>query len=141
MAKASAAGRAAKASMPVAMKRVIALMNSGAGAFSQALAAEVEHELTKAFSHFGVTADLRFVDGNGLHDAAKRALAEAKGGEAKGGEAKSAGAESAGAKSAGAKPAPAAGAEAKPAPADKAGAGKARAGTEPEVEPGGAGGA
>jgi len=61
---------------------VIALMNSGAGAFSQALAAEVEHELTKAFSHFGVTADLRFVDGNGLHDAAKRALAEAKGGEA-----------------------------------------------------------
>lgn len=67
--------------------------------------------------------------------------AEAKGGEAKGGEAKSAGAESAGAKSAGAKPAPAAGAEAKPAPADKAGAGKARAGTEPEVEPGGAGGA
>jgi len=67
--------------------------------------------------------------------------AEAKGGEAKGGEAKGAGAKSAGAKSAGAKPAPAAGAEAKPAPADKAGAGKARAGTEPEVEPGGAGGA
>ncbi len=85
-----------------------------------------------------------FLDGSSRKAEAKGG--EAKGGEAKGAEAKgagveSAGAKSAGAKSAGAKPAPAAGAEAKPAPADKAGAGKAKAGTEPEVEPGGAGGA
>jgi diacylglycerol kinase family enzyme len=82
MAKASTAGRAAKASKPVVMKRVIALMNSGAGAFNQTLAAEVEHELVDAFSHLGVTADLRFVDGEGLRQAAQRALAEAQRGEA-----------------------------------------------------------
>jgi diacylglycerol kinase family enzyme len=57
-------------------------MNSGAGAFSQTLAAEVEHELADAFSQLGVTADLRFVDGAGLRQAAKRALAEAERGEA-----------------------------------------------------------
>jgi diacylglycerol kinase family enzyme len=64
------------------MKRIIALMNSGAGAFNQPLAADIEHKLARAFARLGIRADLRFVDGEGLHDAAERALADARRGEA-----------------------------------------------------------
>jgi diacylglycerol kinase family enzyme len=57
-------------------------MNSGAGAFNQALAADVEGALVESFAERGVEADIRFVDGDGLHEAAERALAEARRGEA-----------------------------------------------------------
>jgi diacylglycerol kinase family enzyme len=57
-------------------------MNSGAGAFNQPLAADIEHKLARAFARLGIRADLRFVDGEGLHDAAERALADARRGEA-----------------------------------------------------------
>ena len=82
MAKTSTAARTAKRPKPVAMKRIIALMNSGAGAFNQPLAADIEHKLARAFARLGIRADLRFVDGEGLHDAAERALADARRGEA-----------------------------------------------------------
>ncbi len=82
MAKTSTATRAAKQSKPVAIKQVVALMNSGAGAFNQGLAADVEHALANAFARHGVKADIQFVKGEELHDAAERALAEAKQGEA-----------------------------------------------------------
>jgi diacylglycerol kinase family enzyme len=82
MAKASTVTRAAKLSKPVAIKRVVALMNSGAGAFNQGLAADVEHALADAFARHGVKADIHFVAGEELHDAAERVLAEVKRGEA-----------------------------------------------------------
>ncbi len=63
------------------MKRIVALMNAGAGAFNQALAADVEHALAEALRRDGVAAEIRFVSGAGLHDAAMRALAEAKSGQ------------------------------------------------------------
>jgi diacylglycerol kinase family enzyme len=81
MAKARIADLAPKRSHRVAVKRVIALMNSGAGAFNQALAADVEHQLADAFVRHGVAAEIQFVDGEGLQDAGERALAEAKHGE------------------------------------------------------------
>ena len=82
MAKASTATRAAKPSKPVAVERVVALMNRGAGALNQAHAINVEHVLADAFARLGLKADIQFVEGEGLHDAAERALAEAKRGEA-----------------------------------------------------------
>jgi diacylglycerol kinase family enzyme len=65
----------------VAVKRVIALMNGGAGAFRQSLAADVEHALAAAFGRRGVAAEICFVGGEGLHEAAERALAQARRGE------------------------------------------------------------
>ena len=82
MAKTSTAARATKRPKPIAVKRIVALMNSGAGAFNQPLAADIEHKLARAFARLGIRADLRFVDGEGLHDAAERALADARRGEA-----------------------------------------------------------
>lgn len=81
MAKAPSADLAAERPPTVAVKRVVALMNAGAGAFTQTLAAEVEHALADAFARLGVVADIRFVDGEGLQDAAERALAQARRGE------------------------------------------------------------
>jgi diacylglycerol kinase family enzyme len=65
----------------VAVKRVVALMNGGAGAFSHALAADVEAALSAAFARHDVMADISFVDGEGLRDAVERALGQAKRGE------------------------------------------------------------
>ena len=65
----------------LAVKRVVALMNGGAGAFNQTLATGVEQALAEGFARHGVAAEIRFVDGAALHDAGMRALAEAKGGE------------------------------------------------------------
>jgi diacylglycerol kinase family enzyme len=65
-----------------AVKRVVALMNGGAGAFSQSLAADVENALANALARLGVAADILFVDGDELHRAAERALAKAKNGKA-----------------------------------------------------------
>ena len=82
MAKAPTADLAPERPQNFAVKRVVALMNKGAGAFNQTLAAEVEHELADALARHGVVADIRFVAGEGLHEAAERALAEAKRGDA-----------------------------------------------------------
>jgi diacylglycerol kinase family enzyme len=81
MAKAPIADLATERPQTAAVKRVVALMNSGAGAFNQALAANVEQALADAFAHLGVAVDIRFIDGEGLNDAAERALAQARRGE------------------------------------------------------------
>ena len=65
----------------VQVKRVAALMNGGAGAFSQALAEDVQSALAAAFALHGVAADITFVEGEELHKAAEVALAHAKRGE------------------------------------------------------------
>ena len=65
----------------VAVRRVVALMNAAAGAFSQTLAADVQSALTASFAHHGVAADIKFVDGEALHSAAEAALARVKRGE------------------------------------------------------------
>jgi diacylglycerol kinase family enzyme len=65
----------------VAVRRVVALMNAGAGAFSQKLAAEIEAELASAFAHRGVTATINFLDGDDLRASAEAAMGQAKRGE------------------------------------------------------------
>jgi diacylglycerol kinase family enzyme len=65
----------------VAVRRVVALMNAGAGAFNQALAEDVESALSAAFAGHGVAAEINFVEGNGLEAAAEAALARAQSGE------------------------------------------------------------
>jgi diacylglycerol kinase family enzyme len=65
----------------VSVRRVVALMNAGAGAFNQALAEEVESALAASFAVHGVAADISFVEGDGLEAAAEAALACAKRGE------------------------------------------------------------
>jgi diacylglycerol kinase family enzyme len=59
----------------------VALMNAGAGAFSQRLADDVRTSLVAALAQHGVTAEIRFIEGESLEPAAKRALAQAKRGE------------------------------------------------------------
>jgi diacylglycerol kinase family enzyme len=65
----------------VAVRRVVALMNAGAGAFSHALAEDVRHALASSFSHHGVSAAIAFIDGEKLREATEAALAQAKRGE------------------------------------------------------------
>jgi diacylglycerol kinase family enzyme len=62
----------------VPVRRVVALMNAGAGAFNQKLASNVESELASTFAHNGIAARILFVDGSDLHAAAESALAQAK---------------------------------------------------------------
>lgn len=81
MVEASASDLAPERSATVTVRRVAALMNAGAGAFSQKLAEEVQTALSAAFAHHGVAAAIKFVEGEGLHAAAKTALAQAKRGE------------------------------------------------------------
>jgi diacylglycerol kinase family enzyme len=65
----------------VAVRRVVALMNAGAGAFSHALAEDVRHAIAASFSHHGVSAAIAFIDGEKLREATEAALAQAKHGE------------------------------------------------------------
>jgi len=81
MADASTLELASEPLASVAVRRVVALMNAGAGAFSQALAEDVRTGLAAGLAQHGVTAEIKFVEGDGLHDAAERALAQAKRGE------------------------------------------------------------
>jgi len=81
MAEAPTADFASEPHATVAVRRVVALMNAGAGAFSQALAEDVESALRASFALNDVEADISFVDGEGLHDALERALMRAKRGE------------------------------------------------------------
>ena len=81
MVEASASDLAPERSATVTVRRVAALMNAGAGAFSQKLAEDVQTALSAAFAHHGVAAAIKFVEGEGLHAAAKTALAQAKRGE------------------------------------------------------------
>jgi diacylglycerol kinase family enzyme len=64
-----------------AVGRVVALLNAGAGAFSQALAADVQASLRSALTNHAVTADIVFLQANELRAAAARALVQAKRGE------------------------------------------------------------
>ena len=81
MAEAPAFDRHDHQTETVPIKRVVALMNAGAGAFNQKLAADIESELASAFAHHGVTAKVVFVDGEDLRAAAEAALKQAKRGE------------------------------------------------------------
>jgi diacylglycerol kinase family enzyme len=81
MAEAPTGDLASEQPMTVAVRRVVALMNAGAGAFSRALAKDVESTLRASFAFNGVEADISFVDGEGLHDAVERALIRAERGE------------------------------------------------------------
>jgi diacylglycerol kinase family enzyme len=76
MAEVPTLNRSADHAVPI--RRVVALMNSGAGAFSQKLASDLERELASTFAHNGVAAKILFVDGADLRMAAETALAQAK---------------------------------------------------------------
>jgi diacylglycerol kinase family enzyme len=62
----------------VGTKRIAAVMNAGAGAFSQALAADIQAELAQSFARNRVLADIDFVEGEGLRRAIEGALARAE---------------------------------------------------------------
>jgi diacylglycerol kinase family enzyme len=81
MVEASAADLASEPPATLAVRRVVALMNAGAGAFSQALADDVQTALSAAFAQHGVAAGIKFVEGDDLHAAAEAALKQAKRGE------------------------------------------------------------
>jgi diacylglycerol kinase family enzyme len=81
MVEASALEIASEPPPAVAVRRVAALMNAGAGAFSQALAEDVQSALSASFALHGVAAEIRFVEGEGLREAAEAALDRAKRGE------------------------------------------------------------
>ena len=65
----------------VAVRRLVALMNAGAGAFSHMLAEDVRRALATSFTHHGISAAIVFTDGDNLHAAAEAALAQAKRGD------------------------------------------------------------
>jgi diacylglycerol kinase family enzyme len=65
----------------VSVRRAVVLANAGAGAFNQALSADLRWRLADALAQTGVAADIRYVQGGGLREAASRALAEARRGE------------------------------------------------------------
>ena len=62
----------------VTVRRVVVLMNAGAGAFSQSLAADVKKILRASFEQHGIAAEIRFVDGKGLGEAVARAIVRAR---------------------------------------------------------------
>jgi diacylglycerol kinase family enzyme len=64
-----------------AVKRAVALMNAGAGAFSQSLAADVKKTLKAAFAQHGVAAEIRFVNGEKLRESVEHALLRARRGD------------------------------------------------------------
>jgi diacylglycerol kinase family enzyme len=59
------------------VKRVVVLMNAGAGAFNLTLAANVKSTLRASFALHGIAAQIRFVDGEELREAIERALVRA----------------------------------------------------------------
>ena len=81
MADAPTLDQSALTARTVAVRRVVALMNAGAGSFNQKLAAEIESELASAFAHRGVAATIKFVAGEDLQAEAEKALKQAKRGE------------------------------------------------------------
>ena len=81
MAKAPAADLDLPRPQHVAVKRVVALMNAGAGAFNLTLAANVKSTLRASFALHGIAAQIRFVDGEGLRGAVERAVARARRGD------------------------------------------------------------
>jgi diacylglycerol kinase family enzyme len=65
----------------IAVERVVALINVGAGAFRQRHAAEIKSALGASLARHGVEAGIDFVDGEGLRGAVSRALARARSGK------------------------------------------------------------
>src|SRR5215510_4552893 len=74
-------GRGREPEARVSVKRVVALMNAGAGAFNEKLADDVRATLVAALAQHGVTVEIRLVEGESLTGAARRALVQAKRGE------------------------------------------------------------
>jgi diacylglycerol kinase family enzyme len=81
MVAASTLDLVARPPAPVAVRRVVALMNAGAGAFSKTLAADVESALRASFALCAVEADIEFVGGDALVEAVQQAHARAERGE------------------------------------------------------------
>jgi diacylglycerol kinase family enzyme len=63
---------------PLAVKRVAVLLNASAGAFHKTHAEDVRSTLEKAFASHGVTAEIHFIESDGLRAGAETALASAK---------------------------------------------------------------
>jgi diacylglycerol kinase family enzyme len=70
-----------RAAPTVAIKRVVVLLNAGAGAFHKTHAEDVRSTLEEAFARHGVKAAVRFTGSDGLRAGAERALASAKRGQ------------------------------------------------------------
>ncbi len=81
MMDASSPDLAAAKPAPAAQRRVVALMNASAGAFSKTLADDVENALKTAFASHDVDAKIVFVEGERLRAAVEQALARAERGE------------------------------------------------------------
>lgn len=62
-------------------RRVVTLLNDKAGAFNRTLATNVLAQLEQAFAAHGIDADIRFVDGGGLGEAAEAAAEACRRGE------------------------------------------------------------
>lgn len=77
----------AEASVPreaqagVAVRRVAALINPGAGAFRQASAEVVRHAIEQSFAEHGIAAEIAFAEGKGVRRSTEAALAKARHGE------------------------------------------------------------
>jgi diacylglycerol kinase family enzyme len=80
MAEATSADLRSVERQSVSVRRAVVLANAGAGAFNQALSADLRWRLADALAQTGIAADIRYVRGGGLREAA-RALAEARRGE------------------------------------------------------------
>ena len=63
---------------PLAVGRVAVLLNASAGAFHKTHAEDVRSTLEKAFAQHNVTAEIHFIESDGLRTAAETALASAK---------------------------------------------------------------
>ena len=81
MAEATSADLRSVERQSVSVRRTVVLANAGAGAFNQALSADLRWRLVDALAQTGIAADIRYVRGGGLREAASRALAEARRGE------------------------------------------------------------
>lgn len=81
MAEAAAAAPISGQPVVVKIKRVAALMNRDAGTFSHELAGDVEGRLKASFARSDITIEIRFVEGESMREAVKRALDRARRGE------------------------------------------------------------
>ena len=63
------------------VKRMVALMNGRAGAFSQRHAANIEKTLKASFSRLGLGVEIEFIRGEGLNEAVHKARGQAERGE------------------------------------------------------------
>ena len=81
MAEAPPAGLDSTQLESVAVRRAVVLANVGSGAFAQVPASDIELRLADAFAWHGIAAEIRFVGGEGLRQAALRARDDVRRGE------------------------------------------------------------